>query len=187
MTSPPLDCGALLREQLDWHWDTQLRPRLDDLADEEYQWEPVPEAWNVRARGTSGAPIQAGSGTFTIDFAYPEPRPAPVTTIAWRLGHLIVGCLAARNASHFEGPVADYDTWVYAGDAAGALAQLDEQMARWRTGVAALGPAGLSAPCGSTEGPYAALPMATLVLHINREIIHHGAEIALLRDLYAHR
>jgi hypothetical protein len=26
--------------------------------------------------------------------------------------------------------------------------------------------------------------MATLVLHINREVIHHGAEIALLRDRY---
>jgi hypothetical protein len=26
--------------------------------------------------------------------------------------------------------------------------------------------------------------MAALVLHINREVIHHGAEIALLRDLY---
>jgi hypothetical protein len=29
--------------------------------------------------------------------------------------------------------------------------------------------------------------MATLVLHINREALHHGAEIALLRDLYANR
>jgi len=29
--------------------------------------------------------------------------------------------------------------------------------------------------------------MATLVLHINRETIHHGAEIALLRDLYLAR
>ena len=26
--------------------------------------------------------------------------------------------------------------------------------------------------------------MAELILHINREIIHHGAEINLLRDLY---
>ena len=26
--------------------------------------------------------------------------------------------------------------------------------------------------------------MAELVLHINRETLHHGAEIALLRDLY---
>ena len=29
--------------------------------------------------------------------------------------------------------------------------------------------------------------MATLVLHINREALHHGAEISLLRDLYANR
>jgi hypothetical protein len=29
--------------------------------------------------------------------------------------------------------------------------------------------------------------MATLVLHINREALHHGAEIALLRDLHANR
>lgn len=29
--------------------------------------------------------------------------------------------------------------------------------------------------------------MGALVLHINREVLHHGAEIALLRDLYAHR
>ncbi len=28
--------------------------------------------------------------------------------------------------------------------------------------------------------------MAELVPHINREAIHHGAEIAMLRDLSAH-
>jgi hypothetical protein len=28
--------------------------------------------------------------------------------------------------------------------------------------------------------------MATLVLHINREVIHHGAEIACIRDLCVH-
>ena len=27
----------------------------------------------------------------------------------------------------------------------------------------------------------------TTVLHIHREVIHHLAEVALLRDLYAHR
>ena len=26
--------------------------------------------------------------------------------------------------------------------------------------------------------------MAALVLHIHREVIHHGAEVSLLRDLY---
>ncbi|WP_018534898.1 MULTISPECIES: hypothetical protein [unclassified Streptomyces] len=37
------------------------------------------------------------------------------------------------------------------------------------------------------RGPYAQEPPATLVLHVHRETIHHGAKIALLRGLYAHR
>ena len=53
--------------------------------------------------------------------------------------------------------------------------------------MAALGEEGLLRPCGEAEGPYADLPMAALVLHIHREVIHHGAEICLLRDLYPHR
>jgi hypothetical protein len=48
-------------------------------------------------------------------------------------------------------------------------------------------PTGLAPPCGPAEGPFAEYPMAALVLHINREALHHGAEIALLRDLYANR
>ena len=40
-------------------------------------------------------------------------------------------------------------------------------------------------PCGPAEGPYADYPFIALVLHINREMIHHGAEIACIRDLYA--
>jgi hypothetical protein len=42
----------------------------------------------------------------------------------------------------------------------------------------------LTVPVGEAEGEYAALPYAALVLHINREAIHHMAEVALLRDLY---
>ncbi len=49
-----------------------------------------------------------------------------------------------------------------------------------------LGPEGMARPCGPAEGPYADEPMATLVLHISRELIHHGAEVALLRDLWTH-
>ena len=48
----------------------------------------------------------------------------------------------------------------------------------------ALGDEDLTRPCGEAEGPFAAYPFAALVLHINREVIHHGAEICLLRDLY---
>ncbi|WP_028920831.1 DinB family protein [Pseudonocardia acaciae] len=206
-----LDWNEQLVEQLDWHWRSQLRPRMDTLTDREYLWEPAPGAWSVRPRGTTvfsphtpagldersadgcfpsgagrAAPMVGGSGEFTIDFAFPEPDPPPVTTIAWRMCHLIVGVFGMRVAGHFGGPAMDYDTYDYPGDAAGALSQLDQAYAAWAAGVRGLGADGLSRPCGPAEGPWADHPMATLVLHINREVIHHGAEIALLRDLYRH-
>ena len=68
-----------------------------------------------------------------------------------------------------------------------AVQQLDEVYAAWLAGVRSLGDAGLARLCGPDEGPLADYPMATLVLHVNREALHHGAEIALLRDLYVNR
>jgi uncharacterized damage-inducible protein DinB len=178
--------NALLRDQLDWHWTHQLRDRLKGLTDDEYFWEPVPGCWNVRQRGTGTAPVQAGSGAMVIDFAFPQPEPSPFTTIAWRLGHVIVGVLAMRSASHFGRAPVDYQSFEYAATADEALAQLDAEYAAWQAGVESLGEDGLYRPCGEAEGPYAELPLAALVLHINREVIHHLSEVSLLRDLYLH-
>jgi hypothetical protein len=181
-----LDWRYEASEQLRWHWAHQLRPRLNGLSDEEYFWEPTHNSWSVHPRGHSRAPIQVGSGAFTIDFAVPEPDPPPVTTIAWRLGHIIVGVLGARIGIHLGGPPVDYQTFAYAGTADEALAQLDAMYQTWSEGVRSLGAQGLERPCGPSEGEFADRPLAALVLHINREVIHHGAEIALLRDLYLH-
>ncbi len=180
-----LDWNRTLREQWEHHWTHQLRARLDGLTDDEYTWCPAPDAWSVRPRGSSTAPVQAGSGDFTIDFAIPEPDPAPVTTIAWRLGHVVVGVLAVRNAAHFGAPPASYPTWEYAGTAAEALRQLETQLDVWLTGVRGLGAAGLRRPVGAAE-PHPEAPMADLVLHVHRELIHHLAEVCLLRDLHRH-
>jgi hypothetical protein len=178
-----LDWNAELLDQLEWHWEHQLRPRLDGLTDDEYFWEPVPGGWSIR-HGGSTASMSLGGGDYLIEYAHPAPDPAPVTTIAWRLAHVTVGVFAMRNASHFGGPPADWATWVYAGTAAQALGQLDDAHAAWVKGVRGLGADGLAQPCGPAEGPFAEYSMASLVLHIHREVIHHGAEISLLRDLY---
>lgn len=169
----PMTLTTQLADQVDVHWTQQLRPRLDGLSDDEYFWQPVPDCWTVHPDGG-------------IDFAFPPPVPEPFTTIAWRMAHVIVGVLAMRSHSHFGGPQADYTSWPYATDAASALRQLDEEYARWITGVRGLDDDALAAPCGPAEGPYAEYPMSALVLHINREVIHHGAEIACIRDLFVH-
>jgi hypothetical protein len=150
-TEHALALNAELHDQLDFHWQHQLRPRLDGLTDRERLWEPVP-----------GVP-----------------------TSAWRLAHITDDCLAQRTASHFGGPPSGGAASVAGADE--ALARLDEAYDAWSAGVRGLGEGGLARPCGEAEGPFASYPLASLVLHIDRETIHHGAEIALLRDLYAHR
>ena len=164
-----------LAEQLDFHWDACAAPTAGR-----------PDRRRVLLAAGAGL-LDRPPRTAAIDFAYPEPDPAPFTTIAWRLAHVIVGVFAMRNHCTFRRrPRPSYETWPYATDAATALRQLDEQYRNWIDGVRGLSEDDLWRPCGPAEGPYADYPMAALVLHINREVIHHGAEIACIRDLYVH-
>lgn len=182
-----IDWTTTLLEQLTWHWEHQLRPGLDGLTDEEYLWEPVEGCWSLRPRGEARTSMAAGGGAFVADFEMPQPEPAPVTTIAWRMGHVIVGIFGMRNASHFGGPPTDYVTKVWPPTAKEALAELDTEYERWVAGVRGIDEAGLARPIGEAEGEWAEHSWAELVLHINREVLHHGAEMLLLRDLYRHR
>jgi hypothetical protein len=177
------DWSAHLAEQLSWHWEAQLRPRLAGLTDDEYFWEPVPGSWNLRRDPAVAADRP---GAWAVDYQFPPPEPAPVTTIAWRLSHLIVGVFGMRAGSHFGAPPMSWDTHRYAGTAAEALRQLDETYGAWMSGVRGLSNERLAAPTGPPE-PFPDAPFADLVLHIHREAIHHGAEVSLLRDLYLRR
>ncbi|HYZ98117.1 MAG TPA: DinB family protein [Acidimicrobiales bacterium] len=181
-----IDWTHELIEQLDFHW-RQLRPRLDGLSDDEYLWEPAPGAWSLRPRAEATTAMAAGAGDWVADFEVPEPTPPPVTTIAWRLGHISVGILGMRASNHFGDGSVSYQTTDWPPTAAGGLALLDEAYDAWLSGIRKLGPGDLARPCGPAEGPYADYSFAALILHINREAIHHGAEVALLRDLWAAR
>jgi hypothetical protein len=182
-----MDLTSLLLEQLTFHWDNQVHPRLAGLTDDEYRWEPVPDAWSIRPRAEARSAMPAGGGDLVLDFEYPQPVPPPVTTIAWRMAHVSVGVFGMRNAAHFGGPPMDYQSLEWPADAQSALDLLDEVYAGWVKGVAGLDERALDQPVGEAEGPFAAHPYSTLVLHINREAIHHMAEVSLLRDLYRAR
>lgn len=187
------DLPTVLLDQIELHVREHLRPRLEGLTDEEYFFDPgaTGRAWTVHPRAADGetppTPLQGGSGAMVIDVEFPEPVPAPLTTIAWRLGHIIVGLLAMRSHDHHGGPPAGYMSWNYAATATEALAQFDAEYERWIEGVRAWDEEDLQIAVGESEGPWAKYSRATLVAHINRELIHHLAEIALLRDLWAHR
>ncbi|NHU86113.1 DinB family protein [Kocuria sp. JC486] len=183
-----IDTLTAVVEQFEIHWKHQLESRLSALTDDEYFFDPTHDrsAWTVHSRDHKGAAVQGGSGEMVIDFEFPEPDPAPFTTIAWRLGHVIVGVLAVRNHDHLGAPEASYMTWDYSPTAAGAIEQLEHELDVWFSGIRSFDADRLAAPCGPAEGEWADRPMLSLILHINRELIHHLSEVSLLRDLYAH-
>lgn len=168
--------GLDLAEQLDWHWSAQLRPRLDGLSDDEYLWQPVAGAWSVHP--------QPGGG-YAPDWESPSPKPPPFTNIAWRVCH-VWAVLLQRADFHFGQGVLTFDRLNWPGTAASALDALDYAYATWRSGLEACDGDAWErrrvGPPGTADADY---PFWAVVSHVNREVIHHGAEIALLRDLYA--
>jgi hypothetical protein len=62
---------------------------------------------------------------------------------------------------------------------------LDWSCRFWRAGLIATNDEQLDAPLGRAWGPYATSTGTDVVLHVFDETVHHAAEVALLRDLYA--
>jgi hypothetical protein len=165
---------------------------VEPLTDEEYFWEPVPGAWSVRRRADRPGPratLLVGAGEWGRDgYRGAEPSPPPFTTIAWRLSHLTE--MLALRADYTTGSRSmTEDSYVISGDANGAVAALAEAVDAWRGTLmgcddAALDTVGYSRyPYGSDGGEM----FLDIVWWVNQEVLHHGAEVALLRDLYHYR
>jgi hypothetical protein len=187
LIKPDMDwVRALIVDQLGFYWDNHLWPRLQGLTDEEYYWEPVDGCWSVR-------PDERG--VLRIDGAdLPgDPVPPPVTTLAWRILHIAVGVFHTRASTFFgdgsvpaDAHMADprHRPAALPATAADGVALLEFAYRWWTDGVLTLDEEQLLAPLGPRGHYFGHLPMAQLVLHLNRETMHHGGEIGVLRDLY---
>jgi len=111
--------------------------------------------------------------------------PPPVTTIAWRLCHIGGPILGMRVSNHFGDGTWDVTMVDWPGTAA-ALDYVDDAYEARKAGIASLGEQGLAKAVGPSEGPYADRSHAALILHISREVIHHGRG-GRVRDLYLAR
>jgi DinB superfamily len=146
----------------------------------------VPDSWNL---------IRGDDGNWTMDWAWPEPEPTPIPTIAWRMMHIAATGMANRTQAFFgEDPTPDRgmnDPKRYPASlpstAADGIAYLENAYKAWMDGIGSLSMAEMERPLGPKGGQFAEDSMASLIVHINRETMHHGAEIGLLRDMYARR
>ncbi len=173
------DPGVSLIIAFDYVWQ-RFTDRLGGLDDEEYFWEPVEGCWSLRQESDGRWRLDGGGG------GGPAPEPVPVTTIAWRIGHLAgMGVGGFANRLFGDGTLTP-TTVEYPATVSNLPAFLAEHYQAWRAGLAGLDEAGWQGPLGSSWGPYAQASTMDLVLHLFDEVVHHGAEVGLLRDLYQH-
>jgi hypothetical protein len=161
------------------------------LTDEEYLWEPVPDCWSVRRRRDGPGPRathlagRADSPWGRDAAPYPHPWPPPFTTLAWRLSHLSE--MLWLRADHTAGSHRlTRDDYVVSGDAAAALTAFDTGVTAWRNALLSTDDTALDTVghCTYPHGSDPEEPFVDIVWWVNQEVLHHGAEIALLRDLY---
>jgi hypothetical protein len=154
----------------------RLHARLAGLTDEEYRWEPAPGCWSIRRQD---------DGTWRADGSEWPMKPAPLTTIAWRLCHLVDVLAGERNATWIgASPVGVLDKKGEPPTAGEAIELLDKAFDLFRRNVEAADPETLAQPMGRIAGYYATDSRAAFVLHELDELVHHGSEIAAMRDVY---
>lgn len=131
----------------------------------------------------------AGAGEWGRDATpFPHPPPPPFTTLAWRLSHL-TEMLTLRADHTAGGHSMTRDDHQVVGDAAGAIAAFEAGAAAWRSALLGADDAALDTVGYSTcpHGSDPEDPFIDTVWWVNQELLHHGAEIALLCDLYRAR
>ena len=158
-------------------WWRRFSERLEGLTQAEFEWEPVPGAWSVRA--TPGGP--------RVERIEPDPDPPPVTTIAWRMWHIAIECLEGYAARVFGRTATELEGQAFTLDVDDAVDITAHAAASFRAGLLAEGPDWLFDQLGPSYGPFAESTFLGLMLHVIDELVHHAAEVALLRDHRAGR
>ncbi len=152
----------------------RLSRRLEGLTDAEHYWKPAPSCWTVR-------PNASVPGKWEIDYDWPPPEPAPLTTIAWRVVHLANGNWIYWEHAFGPGERMFPDLEI-PGTADGARSywrDSREPISAWLAGAT---DEDLRQMRPSHQGkPRTAGDMMMILVD---EQIRHGAEIALLRDLF---
>ena len=105
-----------------------------------------------------------------------------ITTMVWRVTHVRDMLAEERNWTWLGLPVPGGRPTGSPDSASAALAELAAAYALWRNALTET--EDLSAPIGRVAGPFGDSTRRAFVHHVLDELIHHGAEIALLRDLY---
>ena len=163
--------------------------RLNGLTAKEYLWEPYSDMWSIRPRVEVRTPDAFGPGEWVIDYDRSiDPFAAgPLTTIAWRIAHLTSGFAGRWEWTFGERRQEPKSMIDFSPDPDVAMKNLWDWVDRWAVSVEQTTDEQLDVP-GFGAYPYGLdpqIPFIGIVRWTNRELIHHLAEVSLLRDLHA--
>ena len=166
-----MDTIDLLATELDDAYAV-IRARVEGLTDAEFWWEPAPDCWTIRRKP---------NGMWAADYEVPDPEPAPLTTIGWRLVHVAECKLMYHEYAFGSGKL----TWPEIDSARtpeAAIAQLEEGHALLVRDLQSMTNDTLEEPRMTNWGEEWPTWKVfwTMIQHDN----HHGGEIGALRDLY---
>ena len=176
-----------------------LNRALTDLTQAEFDWEPHPDAWGVRRRDDCRTPDPHGEARSEwvvdndwaiVQAAFDGPALEPMTTIGWLLNHFgaapgLVAELTIVGGSTTPTPDAYQRMWAHT-----IIPTVDEAVVRFRDGWSALDRALRKTTDKMLERTYEGHPWKRRDLAVSamlNEVSHHGTQICMLRDLYAHR
>lgn len=174
----------LLLAQYDTSYE-HLQKILKNLSDAEYFWEPSQPCWSIRPKADNKTPHAFGNGDWVLEFDREPKQPAPITTIAWRLCHLVHGQSLRSNYTFGDKNLTLHE-FDFPTTAETAISFLEASHKTWREGLDNLNDADLNI-VGLSTMPWGFdpnLPFADILWWTNRELIHHSSEIGLLRKLY---
>lgn len=176
-----------------------LTRALEGLTQEEFDWEPHPGAWGVRRRDacTTANPSGAPGSEWVVDADWDLEAAAdrgeavePMTTIGWLLNHFGAAPGLTAELDFVGGPtVPSLDAYdrMWAHDVVPTVA---DAVTRFREGWVTLGDAlghtsdeMLEAVCEGHPWKRGDRAVSAML----NEVSHHGTQICMLRDLFAHR
>ena len=161
---------VLAREMAETH--DELTQTLSGLTDAEFAWEPVDGSWRV---------FRNDEGRWTYDYAIPDPKPPPFTTIGWRLVHIAL-CKVMYHEWSFGPRELTFITIETPGDVAASLATLERGHGLLAEDLASLNDDDLEGRVLTNWGEE--WPTWRIFTTMTDHDRHHGAEIGVLRDLY---
>jgi hypothetical protein len=161
----------LLRLQMEEAYEP-LRDRVEGLSEEEFFWEPVPGCWTLRLMPNE---------RWDVDYSIPDPDPAPLTTIAWRLLH-VATCKVMYHEYAFGPGRLTWDTIEYPHTVPTAMTLLARGQQLLMDDLAGLTDEGLDLEVMTNWGER--WPAWRIFWTMIGHDVGHGGEIGCLRDLY---